>query len=393
VKENGESTDPENVLEFIDSLKYKNTDHRKTGRLVINDFTWSGDGWVEIMLDKAARPARIRYMSTVEMYEHVDGISYVQVDTTKRNTTATRFIKYGLFDEWKEARTQDPNITMAYHIFDDNHICRRYGVPPILYGGWDSIVLTGYVNTFYKMLFVNRAIPDFIIMIEGAKPNTKEQTVKQQIVDYMRDKVKGVENSHKGVVLESPMPGVKIQYIPLNAQHDFNSYLQLKRDAKYDIVTADQILPAKAGIIEQGSLNGESTFEQLNDFYFDIALERNNWDTFMSTLINDRFGTDNRYEYQSVMGQYRSLQQAQIDASDVQNGIRTINQVATALGNQPFDDPDADVPLPLLNVQASMYDMSDSFVEKKMKKLQAAINQTDLFNGQSPATNKATKTT
>lgn len=378
IKEKGESTDPENVIEFVDSLSYRGMDHTKSGRESMFDMSWSGDGWGEIMMDKAGRPSRLRYMATTEMYEGTDGISYIQVENTKRYTTSTRYIKYGLWDEWNDARLENPDITMAYHLYDDNHISRRYGVPLILYGGWDSIVLTGYVNTFYKMLFVNRAIPDFIIMIEGAKPNTKEQSVKQQIVDYMRDKVKGVDNSHKGVVLESPMPGVKIQYIPLNAQHDFNSYLQLKRDAKYDIVTADQILPAKAGIIEQGNLNGESTYEQLSDFYFDISLDRQNWDTFMSKLINDRFGTPGKYEYQSVMSKYRTLQQAQIDASDVQFGIKSINQVATALGNEPFDDPDADVPLPLLNAQASMYSLGESFVEKKLKRMKDS-NQTDLF--------------
>ena len=354
ITEQGERVEPKEVIKFIDELKYKQDNHIRTARLAATDWNGIGDGCIEVIRDARGEIAKIHYCPSIYVWKRTadkDGNEqgWVQITESNGRITKTPFNPFG---------KREPNTSELYQLKHDNAINRHYGVPNIIYGGWNSLQIHAYINEVVKYYFVNRAWPDFLIILKGA---TATEGMKETITGLLRDKVKGTKSSGSTAILESPQPGVDIIFQPINKEIFQSDVGRLLDQTLKEIVTADNILPAKVGIIDKGNLNGESTEEQLNDFLKDIALEREIFTEFMNDLIKDKFKTD-KYSYNVVYDDtMRTLRTAQIDQIDINTGVRTINEVRAKQGLDRVDEIEADMPLPLAQMNNQTFNQLDMF--------------------------------
>jgi hypothetical protein len=370
ITERGEKVEPKDVIKWIDELKYKGDSHIRTGRLAVNDFTSMGDGYIECMRDNKGEIAKLHYTAAQNIWKRVqvkgEPQGYAQIEEEQGRITKVLFNPFG---------TREANTSELYHLRNDNPINRQYGVPNIIYGGWNSLQIHAYINEVIKYFFVNRAWPDFLIILKGAQAT---DSMKETITGLLRDKVKGTKSSGSTAIIESPAPGVDIVFQPINKEIFQSDVGRLLDQTLKEIVTADNVLPAKVGIIDKGNLNGESTEEQLNDFLKDIALSREIFIEFMNDIIKDRFKTD-KYSYNVVFDDtMRTLRQAQIDQIDWAAGIRTINEIRYKQGLEKSKEPEADMPWPIAQMGSQLINQMDMFDrdrETKETKPDEAIKQ------------------
>lgn len=324
------------VEDYIDRLGHGGLyviDHLRNGAL---DLRWSGNCYFEVIRDKVrGKIRRVRRVNSRFVWKKKEG-GFIYFNSAIRNSKAIHFREFGRQDQ-----NGDNEI---YHIKIHHPLSEFYGIPPIA-NAWSAIAKSVLIDEFNETFFSNNAIPQYAVTLIGAE--WKEGS-EQTITEHFRQNIKG--QHHKTLVLKVPSKDAQIKFEPLAVNVKDGSFSVLKKECMFEVLTADATPPAKVGVMIQGALNGESTQEQLDDFESLIVKQQMPFESFMDLILEDYFGPA-RYEYKVLgMGSRVTESKARINDIRIRSGEKSINQIRIENGDDPYENPDADGALPLLQL-------------------------------------------
>jgi hypothetical protein len=322
------------IVRFIDALGYDD--------YIVNilcdfalDMEWSGDGYLEVIRDASNNIRKTRHIPALNVWKKVGG-GFIEYKNIVGQKKTTHYRDFGVVDE----KIQTGKTEMI-HIRNKHPLSEVYGVPDIA-NAWSALSKCVLIDENHESFFYNNSVPAMVVILEGGE---WEDGADEVIKNHLRDNVKGKD--HKTLVLNIPTKDSKIRFEPLGLTLKEGNFLQLKKEARAEVFTADGVPPAKAGIVETGALAGESTQEQIDDFENAISKKQFRIQDVMDKIIHAVF-PDTTYYYKVIgIGSRVTKQQIQSDAMDV---ISTTNELRSARGYEPSDHPDADTPRVLLGV-------------------------------------------
>lgn len=319
------------IVKFIDALGYDDYIVNILSDFAL-DLEWSGDAYLEIIRDAAKKIRKVRHIPAPNVWKKVAG-GFVEYKTIGGRFSAIEYRDFGNFAQ--------KGATEMIHVRNKHPLSEVYGVPDIA-NAWSALSKCVLIDENHESFFYNNSVPAMAVILEGGE---WESDADEIIKNHLRDNVKGKD--HKTLVLNIPTKDSKIRFEPLGMTLKEGNFLQLKKEARAEVFTANGVPPAKCGIIETGALAGESTQEQIDDFENTISKKQFRLQDVMDKLIQATFpGTPFIYKVLGI-GSRITKQQVQTDALDV---ISTTNELRQARGLDLSEHPDADTPRVLLGV-------------------------------------------
>lgn len=187
-----------------------------------------------------------------------------------------RYIFYGDFyadDKTKLLQMRDNgNKGFQYILHKCNYtpISKFYGAPLVI-PAWTAVVTLSLIADWRKAYMNNNAAPSHMFVVEGADVDSTKMV--ETIKEYMKSSTKGAKNANRLLVLGAPRGG-KITVVPISHDMKDGDFLELENRLIERVLAANNVPQSKAGYYKQGGLNGESTAEQILDFYDSIQSDQ-----------------------------------------------------------------------------------------------------------------------
>ena len=147
---------------------------------------------------------------------------------------------------------------------------RYYGVPPIV-SAFNQVAGNIFASNRNVRFFVNRAMPDYVVMIKAdsaAFDNPMDKSLidaaQTALEDHMEYMVKGQD--HKTLTLTLPTGNVGIEFMRVGDLPSDQEWGQYQKDNRDTILRVYRIRPEELGIIETASL-GSGTGENQAERY------------------------------------------------------------------------------------------------------------------------------
>lgn len=220
------------------------------------------------------------------------------------------------------------------HLAQYSPLNRHYGLPDWL-GCLEVLELDYYATRYNQKFFVNSAIPDMAVIVEGG---ALDEDAEKAIVEFFQTSFKGLDNAHRTLFLPVNSPDVKIRFEKLVSEikdASFDKLLQICRDR---IISAHRVPPRLVGVSQPGSLGGTSeVFGQLSIFQDLIISPRQSYFASKLTPVLREMG------YPTVELHFNPMDTtAQETDSDyytklVSGGIITVNEAREELGYPALD--------------------------------------------------------
>ena len=133
-----------------------------------------------------------------------------------------------------------------------------YGFPDIIPALGD-LIGNVYIRDYMLQFFQHNTIPQYAVIIEGAKV---AEPVKQMIQQYFSQEVKG--QAHKTLIIPIPATGgeVKVRFEKLAADSQEGSFQDVRKNNQQGILTAHGVSPAIIGITDTASLGSGKGLSQ-----------------------------------------------------------------------------------------------------------------------------------
>jgi capsid portal protein len=146
---------------------------------------------------------------------------------------------------------------------------RYYGVPPIV-AAFNQVAGNIFASNRNVRFFVNRAMPDYVVMIKADQASLEDPAAKKLIddaqtmlEDHMEYMVKGQD--HKTLTLLLPTGNVELEFMRVGDLPSDQEWGQYQKDNRDTILRVYRIRPEELGIIETahlGSGTGENQAER-----------------------------------------------------------------------------------------------------------------------------------
>lgn len=164
-----------------------------------------------------------------------------------------------------------------------------YGYPAYL-SAIEAMIENSFIRRFGIKYFENDATPSKALILSGAMLSTEN---KSALNTYLSNNLKGVDNSHRLLVLTLDDMDAKAVFQDLSKNID-GSFLDEYKKNRDEIVTAHQVPPKLLGVsIPSGLSSGSETIGSLRDFVDRTITPRQlRFSLFFSTLFSEIFGTE-----------------------------------------------------------------------------------------------------
>lgn len=308
---------------------------------VWTDYEALGNGYLEIIPDRAGRPAELAHVPAPEVWARLDGLGYVQ----HKQGRYAHFRDY-LVDEERFAGlpASDPLHakwpgTFVVHFNRYSPWSPFYGIPAVM-PAWNAIALWTLIAEFHLQFFNNNAIPDYAVIIEGETAEDAVETIRE----YFQTHLKG--QAHKTLVLETP-GGAKIRFEKLTSDTAREaSFRLLRQDCRDEVLHAHGVPPQKVGIVEAGKLGGNLASEQIQEYKHSIVTPGQEMVvSALNEIIARGFGVaDLWFEFEAWDLADREAD-SRIDSAYLDRGVLTPNEVRRERFPELDPLPDGDSPL------------------------------------------------
>lgn len=164
-----------------------------------------------------------------------------------------------------------------------------YGFPAY-FSAIEAMLENSFIRRYGIKFFDNDATPSKALVISGAILSKEN---KESISSYLTSNFKGVDNSHRLLVLTLDDEGASATFQDLSKSID-GSYLDEYKKNRDEIVTIHQIPPRLLGIHSPSGLSsGSDTIGSLRDFIDrTMTPKQNKFSLFFSLLFSEMFGTE-----------------------------------------------------------------------------------------------------
>ena len=184
-----------------------------------------------------------------------------------------------------------------YHIKGASLQSDFYGEPSYL--SIDRAIMeSGYISEFNINFFSNNAQPNYVIGITGVKMNKK---AKEELIKNMQDKLKGIENQHRGLVMI--FDNEKADFVVKEMSKSYEeSFSKLKKDIA-EVISTAHLMPMEL-LPQSGSSNfggGTATIGALKVFLEMIIKPRQKfYENNINRLMQTLFGFDPKIRLKSI---------------------------------------------------------------------------------------------
>lgn len=216
------------------------------------DFETFGYAMVEMTRNRAGEPSRFYHMSpeTCRISRYLPKISG---DTDQKYVVQVVNAHERIFKiyDGELPKEVDPNsrrlmtevlMIRSYHVDGG-----KYGIPnwvPAL----KAMIGNDKVAEYNINFFNNEAVPRFAVIVKGGKLDDATQ---KTIKSYFQKNLKGVENSHKTLVLSSSK-NAEIKLVPLAMEMKDGSFRYYRKDNRDEVIAAHGVPPHRIQVYDIG---------------------------------------------------------------------------------------------------------------------------------------------
>jgi len=346
-------------------------------RLCVFDYVALGNAYLEVARNPLGQPTLLEHIPAENVRIQKGKKLFCQVISGKKRW----FKKYGLEGDYSkdtglpvEGLLPQDKANEIIHFKKPSLIDDYYGMPEIWTCG-DELICNLKINEYNYQFFDNNAIPRYVCFIEGDDLDISEleATLKQ----YFTREIKG--NAHTTLIIPHPS-GVKITLQPLDVGLKESSFRATKKDNREAILIAHQMPPYRVGLAIQGSLGGNTAYEQNKIYKASVVTPEQE---YFATKINKLLFaqgfkiTSWRLKFKEIDVRDKRLQ-AEITRTLYQTHTSTINENRAYWGKEPKEGGDEIyvisqgeyVPLWALSAE---WKKKKEEVEKKSQELQKKI--------------------
>ena len=232
----------------------------------IMDYLTLGNGWIEVIRqnnDPTRPPSGFAHAPGVAMRIRANLFGHVMLSLETNKYAYFRT----LFSDPADPRSKDPNTDQP---LNEMMYFKRYspgspwyGVPRIVPAmrAIKGSVLAAERNIRF---FLNRAMPEWTVVMSGETDNISDENYKQletDIEEYFRNVLKG--DDYRTMLLTMPV-GINVKFEKVSIDVNDSSHPQYIKANRDEILRAMGMQPNRIGIIESGNIgsgSGESQIE------------------------------------------------------------------------------------------------------------------------------------
>lgn len=212
------------------------------------DYETTGNGYIEVVRDGQKINA-LWFMPATAVHvvnEQEKPFTHFEVDD---ESGTLKYAAFGDLEAMKaRTKTTQPQVTELIHFKKPTAKHPRYGIVD-----WLAVVpwleLAQMLIQYNFDYFQNRAVPDLILMITGAKVQDEDMKKLQEQLK----KTTGKGNRFKTVVSNIPHPDAKTQLDRLESDNR-EKFVDLWTTIQMEIVTAHRVPPLLAGVVLPGKM-------------------------------------------------------------------------------------------------------------------------------------------
>jgi len=233
-----------------------------------------------------------------------------------------------------------------------------YGAPPIAPASGDVVLGVGARD--YNLAFVvNYGVPALLITLSGEWDDDvdPDEEGPVEIINRELKKIKGVENAHGTIVVETP-EGCEMTVVKLAIQEKEGSFSIMKADVAQDVMVAYGMPPYRIRLAKTGSLAGNVATPMLETYISGVvepgqrALER-----MMDRLYAKGLGVENYELSLKNLDLYTEKEQAEIAGTQIRTGQKTPNQIRRKRGEPEYIGGDT------YHMESSLIDVGEDDTE------------------------------
>lgn len=145
----------------------------------------------------------------------------------------------------------------------------KYGIPSWV-SSLKSMIGNDKVADYNISFFNNDAVPRFAVIIQGGK---LDEETKKEIKSYFKKDLKGVQNSHKTLLLTGPK-GTEIKLTPLAFEMQDGGFRFYRKDNRDEIIAGHGVPPHRIQVYDAGNgsnLSGSMIFELDKTYKYSIV--------------------------------------------------------------------------------------------------------------------------
>jgi len=365
-------------------------------QFLVKDRKATGNAHNEIVRDEQGKPAQLIHIPSRLIRRGLDGRTFLQLDEMGR--PAAFFRRFGA-----EIQPIDPTILQSetpwayvsreeamtiqgafgpgelpgpgqrvgdlkreltdFKIYHPRE--RYYGIPPIV-SAFNSLVGNIFASNRNVRFFVNRGMPDWLVMIKASSaafsdPDTRENIIdriQNTIEEHMKYMIEGED--HRTLTLRVPIDGYDVVFEKLGGEpsdQEWSGYQIANRD---NIIHVYGMQPSKLGINETASL-GTGSGESQDETYkrSQIDPEQAVLEAFFDLMLDELgfMAVDFKYDEIDILDEQREVSMLVGVASTGALSINDIrawaSMIVKHLDFPPDDSEEATIPIRLLDLQTA----------------------------------------
>jgi len=354
-KEGKENENEKNKIdEFISNLEEP---LRRLFKSVLIDWGVIGYFGIEVTRNGKGEVDGLYHIPAYSLWAHSDKIRFCQ----KRGLKKVWFKKFGEERNFSSETGKEGQFDLETRaneiIFYKTHYPKNeyYGVPNILPAVGSVLSLIG-IRDYNLSFFQNYGVPDYFVTLEGEW----EEDSAKIIQNFLNTEIKGTENAHKTLVLQTPEGGTA-KFEPLSVEVKEGSFRLYQQILREDILAAYSMPPYRLGIAVVGKLSG-NVAQEATRTYIQSVVEPLQQD--LEDIMNMIFekGLDcNSYEFK-----FNDIDIRDIDAevsrynSLIERGVMTPNEARSLLGiGEPYPGGDS------FYISGSLTEIGEAELEKR----------------------------
>ena len=250
---------------FENHFNYAGQPFLDTLLAVQTDFEIYGNAFIEVVRNLSGE--------IVELY-HIPAIDIkLKYDSAKKKLFAIQSnsgltgVVFAPFGDYKYARSH--NYSEYLFIKNYNPENRFYGIPEYI-GSLSSILLDRNASEYNINKFNNNAVPETIITISGAR---FDKNAKEKISEFFQQKVQGVSNAGRSLILEVEDENTKFEVKPIGAEIKEASFRYLRLDVRDEIIATHGVPKRLLNMIESSSWNNSSESKNQLKIFQDCIIQ------------------------------------------------------------------------------------------------------------------------
>lgn len=250
---------------FENHFNYAGQTFLDTLLAVQTDFEIYGNAFIEVVRNLSGE--------IIELY-HIPAVDIkLKYDSEKKKLFAVQSnsglpgIVFAPFGDYKYARSH--NISEYLFIKNYNPENRFYGIPEYI-GALSSILLDRNASEYNINKFNNNAVPETIITISGAR---FDKNAKEKISEFFQQKVQGVSNAGRSLILEVEDENTKFEVKPVGAEIKDASFRYLRLDVRDEIISTHGVPKRLLNMIESSAWNNSAESKNQLKIFQDCIIQ------------------------------------------------------------------------------------------------------------------------